>query len=93
MNSTIHTSDNLFCLNSSSILELSVKFASQICHENTNIPLDGTYLVDFGIDIRYSQKKKYPPDRNFLMQNSTDFGHFLKKYSKLRNFIYLIWKP
>ena len=41
----------------------------------------------------YSQKKKYPPDRDFLMQNSTDFGHFLKKYSKLRNFIYLIWKP
>ena len=37
--------------NSSSILELSVKFASQICNENTNIPLDGTYLVDFGIDI------------------------------------------
>ena len=33
------------------ILELSVKFASQICHENTNTPLDGTYLADFGIDI------------------------------------------
>ena len=37
--------------NSSPILELSVKFASQICHENTNKPLDGTYLADFGIDI------------------------------------------
>ena len=37
--------------NSSPILELSVKFASQICHENINKPLDGTYLVDFGIDI------------------------------------------
>ena len=33
------------------ILELSVKFASQICHENINKPLDGAYLADFGIDI------------------------------------------
>ena len=48
----IHTSDNLFCSNSSPILELSVKFASQICHENINKPLDGAYLADFGIDIR-----------------------------------------
>ena len=52
MNSTIHTSDNLFCSNSSIILDLSVKFASQICHENINKPLDGTYLAEFGIDIR-----------------------------------------
>ena len=37
--------------NSSPILELSVKFASQICHEKINIPLDGTYSADFGIDI------------------------------------------
>ena len=44
--------DNLFCLNSAFILELSVKFASQICHENTNTPLDGAHLADFGIDIR-----------------------------------------
>ena len=36
--------------NSSPILELSVKFASQICHENINKPLDGAYLADFGID-------------------------------------------
>ena len=48
---TIHTSDNLFCSNSSHILELSVKFAPQICHENINKPLDGAYLADFGIDI------------------------------------------
>ena len=41
----------LLNLNSSSILELSVKFASQICHKNINKPLDGTYLVNFGIDI------------------------------------------
>ena len=47
----IHTSDNLFCSNSSPILELSVKLASQICHENINKPLDGAYLADFGIDI------------------------------------------
>ena len=48
----IHTSDILFCSNSSPILKLSVIFASQICQENTNKPpLDGAYLVDFGIDI------------------------------------------
>ena len=39
------------CSNSCPILELSVKFASQTCHENINKPLDGAYLVDFGIDI------------------------------------------
>ena len=33
------------------VLELSVKFASQICHENIDKPLDGAYLADFGIDI------------------------------------------
>ena len=33
------------------ILELSVKFASQICHENINETLDGAYLADFGRDI------------------------------------------
>ena len=51
MNSMVHTSDNLFCSNSSQILELSVKFASQTCHENTKKPLDGAYLADFGINI------------------------------------------
>ena len=30
-------------------LELSVKFESQICHENSNTPLDGAYSADFGI--------------------------------------------
>ena len=43
--------------NSSPILELSVRFVSQICHENINKPLDGTYLADFGIDIRRRDKK------------------------------------
>ena len=38
--------------NSSLILELSVKFASQICHENIKKPLGGAYLADFGTDIR-----------------------------------------
>ena len=42
--------------------------------------------------ISYSQTKKYPPDRDFLMQNSTVFGYFLKKYSEFKNVIYLIWK-
>ena len=40
------------CSNLSRILELSVKFASQIYHENTNKPLDGAYLADYGIDIK-----------------------------------------
>ena len=43
--------------NSSPILELSVKFVSQICHENSNKPLDGAYLEDFGIDISRRQGK------------------------------------
>ena len=30
-------------------LELSIRFASQIRHENINKPLDGAYLADFGI--------------------------------------------
>ena len=55
MDLTIPTSDNLFCSNSSPILELSVKFASQICHENINKLLDGTYLADFGIDITFRE--------------------------------------
>ena len=42
----------IHCSNSSPILEFSVKFASQICHENINKPLYCTYLVDFGIDIK-----------------------------------------
>ena len=60
MNSMIHTSDNLFCLNSSPILELSVKFASQICYKHINKPLDGTYLADFDIDIRGTHRLVMP---------------------------------
>ena len=30
---------------------MSVKFTSQIWHENINKQLDGAYLADFGIDI------------------------------------------
>ena len=41
----------IHCLNQSPILELSVNSTSQICHENINKTLDGTYLADFGIDI------------------------------------------
>ena len=37
--------------NSSPLLELSFKFAFQICRENINKPLDVAYLADFGIDI------------------------------------------
>ena len=43
----------IHCSNLSPILELSVKFASQICHENTNKSLDGAYLADFGTDINF----------------------------------------
>ena len=45
----------IHCSNSSPILELSVKFSSQICHENINKLLDGTYLADFGIDITWAE--------------------------------------
>ena len=31
---------------------MSVKFASHIYPENIKKPLDGSYLADFGIDIR-----------------------------------------
>ena len=44
MNLTIHNSDNLVCLKSSPILELSVKFTSQIYHENINKPLNRWHL-------------------------------------------------
>ena len=40
------------------LLKLSVKFASQICHENINKPLDGTYLAYFGIDIRSNYREE-----------------------------------
>ena len=42
----------IHCSNSCPILELSVKFTSQMCHENISKPLDGAYLADLGIDIR-----------------------------------------
>ena len=45
----------LFNSMSSLILELSVKFVSEICHENINKPLDAAYLADFGIDITSSK--------------------------------------
>ena len=45
--------------NSSPILELSVKFASQICYENINKPLDGVYLADFGIHISLGHLARY----------------------------------
>ena len=54
----IGNSDNLCCSNSSPILKLSVKFASQIYYENINKPLDGAYLADFGIDIKWPYMSK-----------------------------------
>ena len=55
----------IHCWKLSPILELSVKFTSQICHENINKPLDGAYLADFGIDIRSIQKIVFFSDNNF----------------------------
>ena len=49
---------SIHCSILSPILQLSVKFESQICHENINKPVDGTYLADFGIDIRFNIKRK-----------------------------------
>ena len=46
----------IHCSKLSPILELSVKFASQICHENINKPLGGAYLADFDIDINSVEK-------------------------------------
>ena len=48
----------IHCSNLSPILELSVKFASQICHKNINKPLDDTYLADFGIYITLEEETK-----------------------------------
>ena len=59
-------------------MELSHKFASQICHENTDTPLDGTYLADFGMNIttttagdeeRWTQE---PPTRPGVVQTECD---------------------
>ena len=49
--SEVHMYCPIHCSNLCPILDLSVKFASQICHENINKPQDCTYLADFGIDI------------------------------------------
>ena len=60
----------IHCSNSSPILELSVKFVSQICHENINKPLDGAYLADFGIDISALHKNKQTQLELHLFPNS-----------------------
>ena len=46
-------------------MELSVKFASQICHENAIKLLDGTYLADFGIDIILSLPLMFLLEQSF----------------------------
>ena len=69
------------CSNSSPILELSVKFTSQIYHENINKPLDGAYLADCGIDIKPRKQLEgvrnlapscSPGNRAALMRGSMD---------------------
>ena len=64
--------------NSSPILGLSVKFVSQICHENINKSLDGAYLADFGIDIRLVCLAPTSSVDNF----SRDQGHKTRYCSK-----------
>ena len=59
--------------NSSPILELSVKFASQICHENINKPLAGTDLLDFGIDIKQAMIPFRHVSGHFREQNFVQF--------------------
>ena len=68
----IHISDNLFGLNSSPILELSAKFASQICHGNIKTPLDGAYLPDFGTDITCADKQFPQHMSNYSSQQKYD---------------------
>ena len=48
-------------------LKLSVKFASQICHENINKTLDGAYLSDFGLD---HQRSSYLGEAIYLVKFS-----------------------
>ena len=60
------------CLNSFPILELSVKFASQICYENIYKPLDGAYLAYFGIDINTVKSKSAFSFSLFLIPASHD---------------------
>ena len=83
----IFTSDNLFCSNSSPTLELSVKFESQICHENINKPIDGTYLADFGIDIIPNQSHgKKVNDKNRLNFSSPEVSKTFWAASSLYKF-------
>jgi len=49
----------IYCLNSTPILELSVRFVSQICHESGSKPLDSAHLADFGIDIMIMHMSKH----------------------------------
>ena len=81
MNLTIHTSDKLFCSNLSPIFELSVKFVSQICHENINKPLDGAYVSDFGIDIMKFYRVSFldPPDFHVTFGAVVTLGGFMSE--------------
>ena len=66
-------------------MELSVKFASQICHENINKPLDGTYLADFDIDIIKGQSdsssipSSYDPEKTLTQSGLTEFPQLMEK--------------
>ena len=51
------------------ILELSVKFASQICHENSKKTVDGSYLSDFGIDIKLMEDSRIQVVQDALWKN------------------------
>ena len=76
--------------NSSPILELTVKFASQIYRENINKPLDGTYLADFGIDIKSdvignSRKSGLIQFYDRLLRKTTSIDHKVHTVNKMDN--------
>ena len=70
-------------------MELSVKFTSQICHENINKLLDGTYLADFGIDISFKykdavRKMKWTIDKLVIATNDrNEMNSFYDRKQKL----------
>ena len=89
MNLTIHTLfDNLICLNSSLILELSVIFASQICHQNINKPLDGACSADFGIDISPKEPLFYFYPVHSLSKMLTSVSNTIEFFSELEEASY-----
>ena len=62
-------------------MELSVKFASQICYENIKKPLYGIYLADFGIDINVCETKSSKGHLFFFKKKDAQLRHRAGNYS------------